>query len=850
MPDMALLHFNRQNWGSGSTLLPSRFSIISNFSRMRIFRFLVALLLTSGLLWALSTVHIVADKPLPPLGSFFNPFSGFWKNAEPQSGLHFKPCDLAGLQAEVQVVFDDMLVPHIFAQNTEDAVMVQGYLTAQFRLFQMDLTTRKASGRLSEVLGMRTFEIDRKTRRRGMTFAAENDLLGWSKSPRTMALLKAYTEGVNAWIEQLSPAEYPVEYKLLNFKPEPWTMLKSALVTEAMAETLCSGEDDLEATNALALYGRATFDYLYPEWNPQQQPIIPDTGQWKDLRVFTPPPAPEAVQPAADLGFLDAGQPYQTPLDEYIVGSNNWAVSAVKTQNGHALLANDPHLNLTLPSIWFQVQIHTPETNVYGVSLPGVPGVVIGFNENIAWGVTNVGHDVSDFYRIQWVDEAKKQYKLDQETKHVTVRIEEIKIKGKETFIDTVRYTVWGPMAFEHEKDSPLRDYAFRWLAHDIPEASAVEVFFGLNIGKHYADYKSTLTGYDAPAQNFVFASKTGDIALQVQGKYPVRGKEQGRFLQDGSKWANATHTYVPWDQVPSMKNPSRGFVFSANQHSTPPTYPYYYLGGFEDDRSRRIYNRLDWLKDATPESMKSMQLDNFSQRAADCLPAMLNLLDRKALNQEEIAMVDLMANWDFQYNPDQLAPTIYEAWSDSCYLLTWDEMTAVQKAGKPILFPEVWRWIDLMKNDTTNIFFDIKETTYRETAREVVLTAFKQMSDYFKQHPEKKLNWGQARPVKIKHLAQIDAFSRLDLPVGGHKSAPNAINNTHGPSWRMIVDLGEQITAQGVYPGGQSGNPGSKWYDNMVDIWAKGQYLPLVYLKSAEDTSERIMGKQRFSPN
>jgi penicillin amidase len=818
---------------------------------MRLFRFIISLLVTLSLLWLLSASQSVKGNALPPLGAFFNPFSGFWKNAEPVNGTKFPNNALPGLKGAVEVVYDDLLVPHIFAENALDAVRVQGYVTAQHRLFQMDLTARKAAGRLSEILGERTFKIDRETRRKGMVYAAENDLIGWGKSPESMALMVAYTEGINAWIDQLNPADYPIEYKLLNFKPEHWSSLKSALVTEAMAETLCSRQEDVEATNTLMYFGRETFDYLYPEWNPKQQPIIPDTGQWNDWRVLQPPPAPEVAAPALGMNFNVPGDEIaEIPdIDRYMVGSNNWALSGSKTKSGKAMLANDPHLNLTLPSIWFQVQIHTPESNTYGVSLPGTPGIVIGFNENMAWGVTNVGHDVSDYYTIKWTDDTRLKYQLDNEVRSVQLRVEEIGIKGKPTFLDTVRYTVWGPIPYDFEPDNPLRNCALRWMAHDIPEYSTLDVFLNLNMGKGYTDYKTGLVGFDAPPQNFVFASRSGDIAIQVQGKFPVRGKEQGRFVQDGSKTANAWNAFIPWDQVPSMKNPSRGFVFSANQHSTPPTYPYYYTGDFEDNRSRRIYDRLNATHAATLDSMKAFQLDNFSQRAADALPAMLRLLDLNALNEAEKKMVDVMANWNYQYDADLLAPTLFDAWSDSCYVLTWDEMDEMRLAKKPILFPDGWRWIEMLQNDTASVFFDIKVTPARETARDVVLESFKRMGGYFQKNPDKMTNWSNARAFSIKHLALIPAFGRLDLKIGGHKTAPNAIKNGNGPSWRMLVELDDQVHARGVFPGGQSGNPGSRWYDNMVDTWAKGEYYDLLLLKSANEVSERVIAKQVFSP-
>ncbi|MFN0176619.1 MAG: penicillin acylase family protein [Saprospiraceae bacterium] len=831
---------------------------------MRPIKFFLALSITTLLVWQLARPQQLGDKSIPPLGAFLNPFSGFWSNAEPVEGFEAQSLSIPGLKSKVEVVYDDLLVPHIFAENLEDAARVQGYVTAQHRLWQMDMTARKASGRLSEVIGEKTLRVDRLARRKGMVLAAENDLIGWEKSPESMALLQAYTEGVNAWVNQLSPAEWPIEFKLLNYEPEPWTLLKVALVTEAMAETLCAWEDDLESTNTLALLGYETFNYLYPEWNPKQQPIIPDTGQWNVIQPVLPPPFfPDST---SRIGMIESNEPEEKYLnDGPIVGSNNWALSGAKTKSGKPILCNDPHLNLTLPSIWFQVQIHTPEANTYGVSLPGVPGVLIGFNEYIAWGMTNVSHDVSDWYQIHWANAERNKYRLDGEEKSVEFRYEEIGVKGKPVFMDTVRLTVFGPVTYDFEPENPLRDCALRWIAHDVPELSTLDVLLGLNTGKNYDSYKNALPGFDSPAQNFVFASRDGDIAIQTQGKYPVRGQQQGRFLQKGDRLANAWHSYIPMDQVPSMKNPSRGFVFSANQHSTPPSYPYYYVGSFEDWRSRRIHDRLQAMTNATADSMKTMQMDNFSQRAADALPTMLRLLDRSQLDAEGKQMADELAAWNFRYESNLIAPTIFDVWFDSCYTATWDEISALEKRGKSnvptddllasknqkiaLLYPDAWRFIDLMQTDSTSVFFDHPATAFRETARDIVLESFKLTQSYFKQNPEKRVAFGEYKGFVIKHLGQIDAFSRMGIKLGGHRTAPNAISKANGPSWRMIVELGDVVHALGVYPGGQSGNPGSKFYDNMVDTWASGNYYDLLFLKSANEPSARILGKQVFNP-
>lgn len=828
---------------------------------MRILRFLLALSATGALLWALHVSFRAGESNLPPLGGFLNPFSGFWANAEPASGFPIKNASpqVQGLSAPVEVVYDDLLVPHIFAQNLPDAVRVQGYVTAQHRLWQMDISVRRAAGRLSEVLGERTLALDRLMRRRGMVFAAENALLGWAKSPETMRLLQAYTEGVNAYIEQMSAAEVPVEFKLLGYRPEPWSVLKTALIIEGMADNLAAGNDDLAATNTLEALGRETFDYLYPEWNPRQQPIVPDTGQWQGVNAL--PASDSGYFSNRTMGYTPPSRRYQLTEEEmawagvemaaeqsdFQKGSNNWAVSGSRTQSGRALLANDPHLNLTLPSIWFQVQIRTPQQSTYGVSLPGAPGIVIGFNEAVAWGMTNVGHDVSDWYRINWKNPERTKYDLDGEQREVKIRVEEIRVKGKPTLLDTVRYTVWGPVVHDHEPGHALFDYAFRWITHDEPEQNTIGLFMLLNAAKNYSDYRTALSGYDCPAQNFVFATRSGDIAIQVQGRFPVRSREQGRFLQDGSRWANAWHSYIPQDQVPAMRSPSRGFVFSANQHSAPPSYPYYFLGGFDDFRGRHIYDRLAALQNATLDSMARLQLDNFSQRAHDALPVMLRLLDRQMLDAEGQKMADELAAWNHCYDPDQKAPVLFEVWLDSCYDQTWDEMTALAEK-KELILPEMWRFIALMDTDSANVFFDHPNTPVRETARDVVREAFRAMQVFFKQNPQKRTAWGEARPTDINHLARIAPFSRKGLRTGGHGTAPNAIKGGHGPSWRMVVDLGEQLRARGVYPGGQSGNPGSRFYDNMVDAWAQGRYYDLLLLSTPTDNpGERIIGTQRF---
>ncbi len=461
-----------------------------------------------------------------------NPFTGFWQNAAPTPTTAFPDrLALPQLSSAVQVTYDDRLVPHIFAQNQKDAYFVQGYLTAQHRLWQIDISTRSVAGRLSEVIGPKALPRDRLQRRKGMVYAAENTLRRWQKSTDTYSDLQAYVAGINAYIERLTPADYPLEFKLMDYEPEPMTELKVALFAKAMAATLCAHEKDIEATNSLALWGADTYNFLYPDKNPLQKPII---GSTSDSLLAAPT---EGIKsPTSPLSLI---QHRSYPKPSPFLGSNNWAVNGQKTASGKPILCNDPHLSLTLPSIWFEIQINTPQYNSYGVSLPGMPGVIIGFNEHIAWGETNVAQDVLDWYRIQWTDKNRSHYLLDGQTKAVEYKIEAYAVKGAATVYDTVRYTQWGPVVYE-EPGHPNQDMAMHWLPHEDPATSDFVTFSQLNASKNYEDYTQALSNYHSPPQNFVFASTEGDIAMWVQGRFPLKEKDQGRFVQDGSQSSNA----------------------------------------------------------------------------------------------------------------------------------------------------------------------------------------------------------------------------------------------------------------------------------------------------------------------
>lgn len=805
-------------------------------------------LLTIGLIYVL-------NRPLgsvPAFGPLLSPFVGFWQNAE-SVRTGDETITLHGTKAPVTVVFDDLAVPHVFAKNDYDAYFAQGYLTARDRLWQMEFQTHAAAGRVSEIVGERALELDRYNRHLGMGYGAEETLKGMQADPVTREILDAYTAGVNAWISQLTPARYPIEYKLLGYAPEPWSALKCALLLKQMTSTLASGADDLLMSNVLRKYGAAIMSDLFPDYPTREDPIIPPGTKW----AFSPKPIPvpphdtvPANVVALETSRFDLGMHRPNPE----IGSNNWAVGAQKSATGHPILANDPHLTLSLPSIWYQIQLVSPTMNVYGASLPGAPNVIIGFNKDVAWGVTNVGADVLDFYTVRFKDDTRREYWHDNRWKPVRTRIERIRVKGRPDVVDTIRYTHHGPVVYESgakpfRKNIPV-GYAARWIAHE--RSNDLLCFYQLNRARNFADYRKALTYYVAPAQNFVFASNQNDIAISPNGRYPLKYKEQGKFLLDGTNPADDWHGYVPADQNPLVQNPPRGFVSSANQSSTDPTYPYYINWQFApSERGRRINQRLTQMQRATVDSLRGLQNDNYNLRAADALPLMLTQVNTTGLNPQQQKALAALKSWRLNNDVAEIGPTVFTEWVSRFMDAVWaDEFNTGDTL--PMRFPSFDRTLTLMQRDPAARWFDNVKTPAHERLPDLLTQSFRTTCDTLaKKHGPvgSAWAWGPHKSTAVRHLLPgVDAFSALNVQIGGGNGIVNATTERTGPSWRMVVALGPQPKAYGVYPGGQSGNPGSPDYLNMLETWRTGRLNELLYLQTADDKHPRL--KRRITIN
>lgn len=810
---------------------------------MRILPFFIFAVVTVGFVYVLNTRLGKA----PALGSFLSPQHGFWQNAEPFDYNYNESNRLPGLNGSVQVYFDERLVPHIYSDNQQDAIYVQGYLHARFRLWQMEFQTHAAAGRVSEVIGDVALEYDREQRRLGMVYAAENMLEVINADPFTKQLADAYTAGVNAYIEQLTDADLPVEYKLLGYKPEKWNNLKIALFVKAMSKTLAGNVDDLEFTAAKSFFTDEQMKVLFPAVPDSLDPIIPaGTAFDKPGIVPVPPASADSVYFAKkdSISVVEKNKP--DPNN----GSNNWVVAGSKTKSGAPILANDPHLELSLPAIWYEMQLSGPDINVYGTSFPGIPGIVIGFNDSIAWGVTNSQRDVRDYYEIRFKDDSKNEYWFNNAWQKTELRIEEIRIKNAPVYYDTVAYTIFGPVMYDasfKKEETNGKAIAVRWKAHD--PSNEAKAFWMLNHAKNYNDYLEAIKYFECPAQNFVFASKSGDIAIWQQGTFPARWDRQGLYIMPGFDSSYMWQGYIPQQENPHSVNPEQGFLESANQRPVDGTYPYFIPGGYDMYRGITINHQLRTMQQITVDDMKRLHNENYNAFAATARPLLLHNIQESKLNGEEQLYLRLFKEWNLENAFEEKGPTVFTLWYDSLENLVWnDELGHLKSLG---LFPSERTLVEALLRDSAFVYIDNKNTPQTETLAEVVTQAFQGViPKLIELEKEKKLAWGKFKNTTVYHLLKtaLLPFARPGLPIGGGAHIVNATQHSHGPSWRMIVELTQETQAYVVYPGGQSGNPGSKYYDQFVDTWAAGKYYTAWIYKKGQENHPRKRWTMTFT--
>ena len=788
----------------------------------------------------------------PALGAFLDPTHGVWAVAASADLPEKQAAKIPGLRAAVDVRYDDRGVPHVFATNLDDAYRAIGWVHARDRLFEMEIQTRAVAGTLSELVGDRALQLDREARAMGLAWGAERTYRLTDSTSASARGVRAYAQGVNAWIDQMTPSDLPLEYRLLGARPMRWKPQYSAYLLSRMGLTLAYSDGELRRARVEALIGKAASDALFPANSPIQEPIQPN-GQHAPRFDFAklPPPQPAdsgKLAVANDLDRAAARFASATGGDgDFALGSNNWAVSPKRTAAGHALLEGDPHLNLTLPSVWYEEHLVVPDTlDAYGVGFVGAPFIAIGFNRDVAWTETNTAADVADYY-IETVDNDAHptQYKLDGAWKPLEIRIETVRDRrGAALATDTIYHTHRGPM-LRAGKQWVSR----RWTVLEPNDVNGV--FEHAAMAHSSAELFKAFDSYEVPAQNVLTADRGGHIAIRSTGHYPVRPKSalRGDVLIDGSSSANDWQGWWPLADYPQAVDPAQGYLASANQQPKDPKVDPRYFGWDWPDpwRAMRINALLRADSAVTPDDMRRFQTDPVSERTRIFVRAFTQAVDSAPAPRDTVLAhaAKILAGWDQRFTTDNEVAVLYAAALDELTRRTWDELlipgATSNDRPRGAATPSATMLAELL-SDPKSPWWDDRSTKDVVEDRDMILRASLRAGydRVVKKYgaPGAAWRWANSRVENIYHLLRIPALSRLDIPMqsGPGTLSPSGGDGTAGSSWRMVVELGPEVRAWGTYPGGQSGNPASKRYDDHLGKWRTGELDTLRFPHRAAD--------------
>jgi penicillin amidase len=778
--------------------------------------------------------------PLPPLGPLLDPVYGALGTARDAELPRQAIARIPGLRGTVDVRYDGRGVPHIFAGSELDAVRALGYIVARDRLFQLEIQARSGAGRLTELVGGVALPLDREMRGLGLPDAARRrlELL----SPAERALLNAFSSGVNAWIDGLGRRR-PLEYLLLGRRPGRWSPINSLHLSSRMGWTLAHSDLEDLHRRAAARLGEAAADALYPSVSPIQEPLQPN-GQ-ASPRYSTdrlpPPPAQSSALRSSPTGNLWADS--LAGFDG--LGSNNWAVAPGRSASGYALLAGDQHLELTLPAIWYEVHLVVPDSlDVYGVTIPGAPGVLIGFNREVAWTFTNTEADVLDQYQEIVDDSASPtRYRLDGSWRPLRVETEQyLDPAGRLLAVDTLRYSHRGPLQRAGE--------GWRSLRWTVLEAGPSSLFNRAARAGSARAWLDSMATFQAPAQNMLVADRQGTIAIRSTGRLPLRPGGRGDLVQRGDSsrfdWTG------DWTlaELPQAINPAQGYLASANQQPIDPRMDPRYLGAnwLAPWRAIRINELLRGDSAVTVDAMRLFQTDPVSAAAEVLLPILLAAGGKAAGNDTVQRAVTLLRQWDGRYTRDNTRAVLYETTIRQLQRLLWDELG-------PDFPPPSMSVTMQLTSDPTSPWWDDRRTAEVEDRDRLLARALAQgLSETIRQRGEPDAGgwrWDRIRRANIYHLLRIPSLSALNLPIQAGQSTlnPSSGRGDFGPSWRMVVELGPELRAWGTYPGGESGNPASSRYLSGLDRWKEGTLEPLRFPRSADQLVQEETSRLTLTP-
>ncbi|MFS3127049.1 penicillin acylase family protein [Nocardioides sp. Bht2] len=793
--------------------------------------------------------------------------------------------ELQGLSAAVDVVRDEQGIPQIYADTLDDLMRAQGYVHAQDRFYEMDVRRHVTAGRLSELFGESTVETDKTIRAMGWRRVAERELA--MLAPQTRTALEAYAAGVNEWMDGRSPSEMSVEYSLLrldglDYEPEPWTPVDSLAWLKAMAWDL-RGNMQEEISRALALVDHTDDQVadLYPDYPYARHSPIVTQGALVDGR-YEPQASKAGTRDPARVPYTAdqaaALRDVQRAFDSIPaligqgdgIGSNSWVVAGEHTETGKPLLANDPHLGTSLPGVWTQVGLHCRElsslcpVDVSGFSFSGVPGVVIGHNQSIAWGFTNLGPDVSDLY-LERISGDNWYY--DGRYRPLITRREVIKVRGSDDVNLTVRETAHGPLlsdvsdelstvaANAQHADDADEAYAvsLQWTALR-PDTTA-DAILALNRATNWTEFRAAASKFSVPAQNLVYADRDGHIGYQAPGRIPIRSSgNDGSLPSKGwlpeNDW---TGSYLSFDSLPQVLDPDEGFVVTANQAVVGKEYPAYLTDDFDPGyRSQRIRDLIaiaiaDGGK-VSVEEMSRMQLDNHVELADTLVPYLLGIpLPRGYQRDGRKALL----RWDRQADADSAGAAYFNVvWRNLLELTFGDEM---RDSLRPDGDARWWRVVEQLLDDPDNAWWDDHGTDdIREDRDDILRAAMLAASDEIVVKMARdpgKWEWGQLHRLDLRSQTLgssgnplLERLFNRSWKIGGGSSVVNATGwdaaegyaVTSAPSMRMVVSLADFDDSRWINLTGASGHVFHDNYTDQTDLYVEGRTLPWRYSQGA----------------
>lgn len=759
---------------------------------------------------------------------------------------------LTGLSANVTVTRDTYGVPHIEAANVHDLYMAQGYVHAQDRLYQMFFFRTAGEGRLSELFDPTLISSDRYLRTVGFRRAAEAEVAGMS--PDVKAALEAYSAGVNEFVHTHKDS-LPVEFTLLGMGFEDWQPVDTLTFGKMQARDLSeTWSSELLKSDIVQALGPEVAAKLMPDYPAGAPVIVPGANSGN----FAP----------ALEGYNKYVKPLFNSWGEGL-GSNNWVVDGTKSATGKPILANDPHLGVRNPSIWYQVHLSTTDGkyDVAGFGFAGVPGVITGHNKDIAWGVTNTEADVEDVFLEKTDDAAHPGQYLSGDTwvplKTVT---ETIKVKGSEPVTQVVRYTNHGPILSDAFPITPTIStsitgtFSIQWTA--LMPGHVFEAVLGLQTASNWDEFRAALAKWDVPGQNFVYADQKGNIGYQMTGMVPIRKKGDGSVPGIGWTGENDWTGFIPFDDMPRAYNPAEHYVATANNRNYGEGYKYDIPGYFARPyRIQRITEMLKAKDKLSVEDMKAMQLDTTSALARKVAPiiAAVPVTDTRATQA-----VSLLKGWDGNMKADSVAASIYEVTYNK--ILT---QTLGDELGSSLFLQyvdgmggEALNTLENLMDNPNDPLWDRKDTPQVEKRDDIIALSLNQATAEMAATLGDNMQdwtWGKAHQITPRH-----EFSSADLvgglftlgtsPIGGDNTTVAVASYTmlyagfpfQGPyqvsnhqSYRMVIDLADWTKAIAIFATGESGQPGSKFRENMYPLWVNGTYNQLLYTKEQVDANK-----------